>query len=87
MEDSTPTKSFCAGACAAGYQALILAGSLIDRRRGLPSKSQRTSMRSSKDQALDTGLKNVTESLSSLITKRAPKGKFFNNIQPISVGV
>jgi hypothetical protein len=36
---------------------------------------------------LDTGLKKVTESMSSLLLRRAPKGKFFNNIQPISVGV
>ena len=51
------------------------------------NESQKQPIRSSKDQVLDTELKNVTESWSSLITKRAPKGKFFNNIQPISVGV
>ena len=44
-------------------------------------------MRQRKDQALDTVNKNVTESGFSLVTAIAFRGEFFNNIQPISVGV
>jgi len=40
-----------------------------------------------KDSVVDTVKKNVTESQSSLNIAVASRGKFFNNIQPISVGV
>ncbi len=83
-DDARHSKHLCSKCCVSSKTCATLAGSPID---GFAlSTAQVIELSDEEILVLDMGLKKVTESMSSLIL-RAPKGKFFNNIQPISVGV